>query len=67
MTTQAVFNNPIGTVAEQRAIVDKQIELIAGAPAGSLIRLSYYYLNDPDFADALIAAHDRGVRVQAIF
>ncbi|MFE0737311.1 phosphatidylserine/phosphatidylglycerophosphate/cardiolipin synthase family protein [Streptomyces sp. NPDC058855] len=67
VTTQAVFNNPIGTVAEQRAIVDKQIELIGGAPAGSLIRLSYYYLNDPDFADALIAAHDRGVRVQAIF
>ncbi|MFD7324755.1 phosphatidylserine/phosphatidylglycerophosphate/cardiolipin synthase family protein [Streptomyces sp. NPDC059875] len=67
VTTQAVFNNPIGTVSEQRAIVDKQIELIAGAPAGSRIRLSYYYLNDADFTDALIAAHDRGVQVQAIF
>ncbi|MER7535972.1 phospholipase D-like domain-containing protein [Streptomyces sp. NPDC097704] len=67
VTTQAVFNNPVGTATEQRAIVDKQIELINGAPAGSRIRLSYYYLNDATFTNALTAAYDRGVNVQAIF
>ncbi|MFF8608774.1 phosphatidylserine/phosphatidylglycerophosphate/cardiolipin synthase family protein [Streptomyces sp. NPDC015346] len=67
VTTQAVFNNPIGTVDEQRAIVNKQIELINGAPAGSRIRLAMYYATDPALPDALIAAHQRGVQVQAIF
>ncbi|MFF8280435.1 phosphatidylserine/phosphatidylglycerophosphate/cardiolipin synthase family protein [Streptomyces lateritius] len=67
VTTQAVFNNPIGAEDEQRAIVNKQIELINGAPAGSRIRLAMYYATDPALPDALVAAHQRGVQVQAIF
>lgn len=65
--TQAVFNNPLGTPAEQRAVVDRQIELIEGAPAHARIRLAMYYADDPALPEALIAAHRRGVAVQAVF
>ncbi|MFZ3592738.1 phospholipase D-like domain-containing protein [Streptomyces sp. BH104] len=64
--TEAVFNDPVGTAAEQQAIVTRQVELIDGAPAGSRIRLAMFYADDPTVTDALIAAHARGVAVQAI-
>ncbi|MGW7365446.1 phospholipase D-like domain-containing protein [Streptomyces sp. NPDC054841] len=67
MTTEAVFNNPTGTAAEQQAVVARQVELIAGAPAGARIRLAMFYADDPTLPDALIAAHRRGVGVQAVF
>ncbi|MFI1176097.1 phosphatidylserine/phosphatidylglycerophosphate/cardiolipin synthase family protein [Streptomyces melanogenes] len=67
VTTQAVFNNPVGTAAEQQAVVARQVELIAGAPAGARIRLAMFYADDPALPDALIAAHRRGVDVQAVF
>ncbi|MGW6966405.1 phospholipase D-like domain-containing protein [Streptomyces zaomyceticus] len=67
VTTQAVFNNPIGTAAERWAIVNKQVELVNGAPAGSRIRVAMYYAKDGTLPDALISAHARGVQVQAIF
>src|SRR3954471_2578369 len=67
VATQAVFNNPTGTAAEQAAIVTKISGLIAGAPAGSRIRMSMYYADDPTIPNALIAAKSRGVNVQVIF
>ncbi|MEU6388448.1 phospholipase D-like domain-containing protein [Streptomyces sp. NPDC046939] len=67
VTTEAVFNNPVGTAAEQQAVVRRQVELVDGAPAGSRVRLAMYYADDPTLSDALIAAHARGGRVQAIF
>ncbi|WP_158987972.1 hypothetical protein [Streptomyces sp. QHH-9511] len=67
MTTEAVFNNPIGTDAERWAIVNRQIELVEGAPAGSRIRVAMYYAKEGSLPTALINAHARGVHVQAIF
>lgn len=67
LKTEAVFNNPTGTAAEQQAVVARQVELIAGAPAGARIRLAMFYADDPALPDALIAAHQRGVDVQAVF
>ncbi|GHH43076.1 phospholipase D-like domain-containing protein [Streptomyces candidus] len=67
VTTQAVFNNPIGTAAQRWAIVNKQVELVDGAPAGSRIRVAMYYAKEGTFPAALIKAHARGVHVQAIF
>ncbi|MGA8114796.1 MAG: phospholipase D-like domain-containing protein [Actinocatenispora sp.] len=66
VTTQAVFNDPNGTTAQQNAIVTRIVELINGAAAGSRIRMSMYYVDDPAIPDALIAAHGRGVQVQVI-
>lgn len=58
-----VFNNPLGTEAERRAIADKVAEGIDNAPAGSTIRLAVFSFTLPDIADKLIAAKARGVNV----
>jgi phosphatidylserine/phosphatidylglycerophosphate/cardiolipin synthase-like enzyme len=65
--TETVFNNPVGTDAEQRAIVNRIIELIEGSPAGARIRVAMYYADDPAIPTALVAAKNRGVSVQVIF
>ncbi len=69
VTTQAVFNNPLGTTAQRDAIQDKLVELINGADAGSTIRMSWFYADDPTVPNALKAAAARGVGigVQVIF
>jgi hypothetical protein len=67
LTTHPVFNNPVGTAAEQRAIQDEVVGLVDGAPAGSTIRMSMFYATDATIPDALVAAKNRGVNVQAIF
>ncbi|WP_181690226.1 phospholipase D-like domain-containing protein [Streptomyces sp. NBRC 110611] len=67
VTTEAVFNNPNGSRAEQLAIVNRQVDLISGAPAGSRIRMAMFYATHAPVVDALAAAHRRGVRVQAVF
>jgi hypothetical protein len=66
-TTHAVFNNPVGTAAEQQSIQNRVVELVAGAPAGSTIRVSQFYASDATVPNALVAAKNRGVNVQAIF
>jgi len=67
VTTEAVFNNPVGTAAQQRAIVNRIVQLIAGAPAGSRIRMSVFYADDPAIPTALVDAKNRGVNVQVMF
>ncbi|GAA4204538.1 phospholipase D-like domain-containing protein [Actinocatenispora rupis] len=67
VTTQAIFNDPTGTAAQQAAIVTKIVELIDGAPAGSRIRMSMFYADDSTIPDALVAAKNRGVNVQVVF
>lgn len=67
VTTEAVFNNPAGTDAEQKAIVNRIVQLIDGAPAGSRIRMSMYYADDATIPTALVNASNRGVNVQVIF
>ncbi len=65
--TEAVFTNPTGTEAQQRAIVNRVISLIDGAAAGSRIRVAMFYADDPAIPTALVNARNRGVSVQAIF
>ncbi|MGW0189157.1 phospholipase D-like domain-containing protein [Streptomyces sp. NPDC003362] len=61
-----VFNDPMGTTAQRKAIFTQLVRLIAGTPAGARIRGSVYEFNDREVADALIAAHRRGVDVRLI-
>ena len=65
--TSVMFNNPLGTAAEQRVLVDHIIATIDSAPKNSLIRMAVFSFADPAVADALAAAYQRGVRVRLIF
>lgn len=62
----AVFNDPTGTPEQQGAVFTQLIRLIDATPAGETIRGSIYELEDMDVANALLAAHRRGVRVRII-
>ncbi|GLY85212.1 phospholipase D-like domain-containing protein [Actinoallomurus iriomotensis] len=62
----AIFNDPEGTHSQQYAIM-QQIETdIAAAPKGSVIRVAVYSMDLDEVANALIAAHKRGVYVKVL-
>ncbi|MGW2840998.1 phospholipase D-like domain-containing protein [Streptomyces sp. NPDC001493] len=63
--SRAVFNNPLGTTAEQQAIRTQLLSYIGSSPAGSSIKVALYHFWDADVARALADAHTlRGVDVQ---
>lgn len=64
--TGATFNNPT-RAASRYALRDQLVTLVNGAPTGSLVSFSMFHLNDNRFADAVLAASRRGVRVRAVF
>ena len=57
VATEAVFNNPLGTDDQKNAIVNRLVQLIDGAPAGSRIRMAMYYADDP------VAVHEKHQRL----
>jgi hypothetical protein len=61
------FNNPLGTPYQQRKLLQQVIRTTNSAPAGSTIRMAVYSFGDGQTADALIAAHRRGVDVKLVF
>jgi PLD-like domain len=61
-----VFNDPLGTADEQAAIFTQLTRLIDATPAGQEIRASMFEFADMATANALIAAHNRGVNVKII-
>jgi phosphatidylserine/phosphatidylglycerophosphate/cardiolipin synthase-like enzyme len=61
------FNNPLGTPTQQRKLLQQVIRTVNSAPAGSTIRMAVFSFGDGPTADALIAAHDRGVNVKLVF
>ncbi|GGZ49870.1 hypothetical protein GCM10010387_50200 [Streptomyces inusitatus] len=61
-----VFNNPLGTAAQQKAIFTQLVRLIDATPPGQQILGSIFEFKDPEVADALLAAHQRGVNVRII-
>jgi len=66
VTMETVFNIPTGSVTQQHAIDNRVIELIQGAPSGSTIQVSMYYMATDAIPDALVAAHKRGANVQVL-
>jgi hypothetical protein len=65
--SRAIFNNPLGTTAEQQAIRTQLLRYIASSPPGSSIKVGLYHLWDQGIAQALADAHKlRGVSVQII-
>lgn len=65
--TGAVFNRPVGTSAEQRAIFAQVNRAIDATPSGATIRIAVFSFADEPTATRLINAYRRGVRVQLIF
>ncbi|WP_419998299.1 phospholipase D-like domain-containing protein [Streptomyces boninensis] len=61
-----VFNDPLGTAAQQSANFTQLIQLINATPAGESIKASMFELEDKAVADALVAAKNRGVSVKLI-
>ena len=65
--TGAIFNRPLGSVADQRRIFTHVNNTIAAAPGGSTIRIAVFSFSEKATADRLIAAKARGVKVQLVF
>lgn len=65
--TGAVFNRPVGTADEQRAIFAHVNRAIDATPRGATIRFAVFSFADKPTATRLINAHKRGVKVQLIF
>ena len=64
--TGARFNNPLGSPNQQRRLLTQLIRAVDHTPRGAVIRMAVFSFADPQTADALIAAHRRGVRVRLI-
>ncbi|MFG3497681.1 phosphatidylserine/phosphatidylglycerophosphate/cardiolipin synthase family protein [Streptomyces sp. NPDC047928] len=65
-TTGAVFNNPLGTEAEQNAVKNHIIGAIDNTQSGRTLRAAMYALTDTGYSDALRRAHTRGVQVRVV-
>ncbi|MFD0558993.1 phosphatidylserine/phosphatidylglycerophosphate/cardiolipin synthase-like enzyme [Stackebrandtia endophytica] len=67
-TTGAIFNDPTGTAEQQYAIRDHVQGLVESTDAGAVITMSIYNVTNDErgFADALVAAADRGVSVRVV-
>ena len=64
--TGALFNNPDGTSAEQLALLNHITNAIDSVPENSIIRIAAYSFSYQPMANALIAAHQRGVQVRLL-
>ncbi|MFE6991782.1 phospholipase D-like domain-containing protein, partial [Streptomyces pharetrae] len=61
-----VFNDPLGTAEQQKAVFTQLVALIDATPTGQTIRGSMFEFGDQEVADALLAAHRRGVDVKLV-
>jgi phosphatidylserine/phosphatidylglycerophosphate/cardiolipin synthase-like enzyme len=59
-----LFNNPLGTNAQKRAIFDHLRRSINSSPRNSKIRIATWNFKSPALTDALVEAHRRGVSVR---
>ena len=66
VTPGLIFNDPTGSLAKHRRIIDRVEDAIDHAPKGSRIRMAQYLFNLDSTADAVIRAYARGVNVQLI-
>lgn len=60
------YNNPLGSAANKRKLISHLIRSINSTPRGEEIRIASWNIRSTDIAAALIAAHNRGVSVQAV-
>lgn len=61
-----VFNNPLGRLAQQQAILRQVLAAVRHTRRGATIRIAVYSFDRADLAKALRKAHERGVHVQVV-
>ena len=61
------FNTPIGDTDQQRRLLNRVISATNHATPGSTIKMAVFSFGDPETADALLAAYQRGVNVKLVF
>ena len=66
-SANAHFNDPLGSPAAQRRLLSQIINAVRRAPSGSVLRMAVFSFGDPETADAVVAAHRRGVHVRIVF
>jgi phosphatidylserine/phosphatidylglycerophosphate/cardiolipin synthase-like enzyme len=59
-------NNPVGSKADKRALLEAFIRLVNSQQRRDRIRIVTYQIHDDRVVDALVAAHRRGVGVQIV-
>jgi hypothetical protein len=64
--TGAIFNQPHDNGGDDDRIHRHIVCLVEGAPSGSEIRVATYHFAHRNIRDALVAAHDRGVKVKIL-
>ncbi|HEX4472859.1 MAG TPA: phospholipase D-like domain-containing protein [Nocardioides sp.] len=64
--TGVAFNNPYGSFDERFALEHRILEAIRHAPKKGFIRIAVYSFDRVPMAQALMAAHSRGVHVQVL-
>lgn len=63
---RAYFNNPLGDVDHRFAIQRVLVKAIENTPDDGIIRIAVYSFDRPEVGAALIAARNRGVRIQLL-
>ena len=66
VTNGPLFNNPYGSTAEQRKILDQVKNAIANTPKKSVIRIATYSIRDAKIYDAIKAAKAKGAIIQIV-
>ena len=65
-TAGALFNNPFGSRSVKHRISKRIEDAINATPTGETIRLAMYSFGRPQSLTAVLAAHNRGVRMQVV-
>lgn len=61
-----LFNNPYGSITEQRRILDQVKNAILNTPKNSVIRIATYSLRDSKVYDAIVSAKKKGAIIQIV-
>ena len=65
-TAGGLFNNPFGSRSAKHRISKRIEDAINATPTGETIRLAMYSFGRPQSLKAVLAAHNRGVRMQVV-
>ncbi len=66
VTSGPLFNDPYGSTAAQRKILDQVKNAILNTPKNSVIRIATYSLRDQKVYDAIVTAKKKGAIIQIV-
>lgn len=66
VSSGAMFNNPYGTTAQKRIILDQVKNAIRNTPKNSVVRIATYSIRDQGIYDAIVYAKNKGAIIQIV-